>query len=77
MWLTENKAFGLEVQENRFGGLLLRLRSCRDRLEDYLAGRISQIDELEEKQEAFMPGYEGKRIFFNNFGLTYTACAHN
>lgn len=77
LWLTENKAFGLEVQENRFGGLLLRLRSCKDRLEDYLAGRISQIDELEEKQEAFMPGYEGKRIAFNNFGLTYTACAHN
>ena len=75
-WLTENKAFGLEVQENRFGGLLLRLRSCKDRLEDLLAGRIHRIDELEEQQEAFVEDAVGKPINFNNFGMTYTTCAH-
>ena len=75
-WLTENKAFGLEVQENRFGGLLLRLRSCKDRLEDLLAGRIERIDELEEKQEIFAEDAVGKALNFNNFGMNYTACGH-
>jgi len=75
-WLTDNKAFGLEVQENRFGGLLLRLRSCKDRLWDYLEGRIGQIDELEVGQEVFVENAVGKAVNFNNFGMTYTACGH-
>ncbi|MBE6976162.1 MAG: beta-N-acetylhexosaminidase [Ruminococcaceae bacterium] len=74
-WLTENKPFGLEVQENRFGGLLLRLRSCKDRLVNYLDGRINIIEELEEKQEGFLDS-NCKRIRFNAFGRTYTACGH-
>ena len=75
-WLTDNKPFGLEVQENRFGGLLLRLRSCKDRLEDLLAGRIMRIEELEAKQEVFLEDSVGKAINFNNFGMTYTVGGH-
>ena len=74
MWLTDNKAFGLEVCENRFGGLMLRLRSCADRIRDYLAGNIAQIDELEARQEAFLPDSREKAINFNYFTETYTAC---
>jgi hexosaminidase len=47
-WLQENKVFGFEVQELRLGGLLFRLKSAADRLEAYLRGEISQLDELEE-----------------------------
>lgn len=75
-WLTDNKPFGLEVQENRFGGLLLRLRSCKDRLHDLLAGRILRIEELEMKQEAFAEDSVGKAMNFNNFGMTYTTGGH-
>lgn len=31
-WMAENKPHGFEIQEIRIGGLLQRLRSCRDRL---------------------------------------------
>ena len=48
MWLKENKAFGLEVHEQRFGGLLYRMEGCANRLKSYLEGEISKIDELEE-----------------------------
>ena len=47
LWFKENKPQGFDVQEMRFGGLLLRLRSCRERLEDYLVGDIKDIPELE------------------------------
>lgn len=76
MWLTENKGFGLEVQENRFGGLLLRLKSCSIRIQDLLDGKIQHIEELEAKQEVFIEGCEGKRVEFNSFAVNYTACAH-
>ncbi|MBO4411606.1 MAG: beta-N-acetylhexosaminidase, partial [Lachnospiraceae bacterium] len=55
VWLTENKPFGLEVEEARFGFLLLRLRSCRDRLTDYLEGRTADIEELETEQLPIRP----------------------
>lgn len=72
LWLTDNKAFGLEVQENRFGGLLLRLRSCKDRIEDFLSGSIQKIDELEAKQERI---YEGDTWNFNSFADIFTTSA--
>ena len=47
-WYIENKPHGFDVQEIRLGGLLLRLESCKDRLKDYINGKINKIDELEE-----------------------------
>ncbi len=47
-WLADNKPFGLEVQEQRLGGLLERLASCKERLEQYLAGEVQRIEELEQ-----------------------------
>lgn len=47
MWMTDNKPFGLEVQEIRLGGLKQRLECCRGRLKEYLAGKITAIEELE------------------------------
>ncbi|MBQ9784438.1 MAG: beta-N-acetylhexosaminidase [Clostridia bacterium] len=48
LWYTDNKPQGFDVQELRLGGLALRLRSCRERLADYLSGKVDAIPELEE-----------------------------
>ena len=62
LWLKENKPFGLEIQEQRFGGLFYRIECCEQRLKDYLDGRVACIEELEEKQLAKSKGFEGEAI---------------
>ncbi len=52
-WLTDNKAFGFEIQDIRLGGLIRRVADCRRRLEDWCGGRISVIEELETEQLAY------------------------
>ncbi len=47
-WFKENKPHGFDVQDIRLGGLLQRLRSCRDRLVEYARGDISDIPELHD-----------------------------
>ena len=49
LWFKENKPHGFDVQELRLGGLLLRLRSQRERLLSYAEGEIEAIEELEEE----------------------------
>ena len=49
LWFKENKPHGFDVQELRLGGLLLRLRSQRERLLSYAEGEIDVIEELEEE----------------------------
>ena len=49
LWHTENKPHGFDVQEIRIGGMKLRLRSCRERLSEYVAGKTDCIPELEEE----------------------------
>ncbi len=48
-WMAENKPQGFDVQEMRLGGLLMRTKSCRRRLLDYVNGKLGRIDELEEE----------------------------
>ncbi len=47
MWMDTYKPFGWEVMEHRYGGLMARLETVRQRLLDYLAGRIDRIEELD------------------------------
>ncbi len=47
-WFIENKPFGFEVQDIRIGGLIARVKHCKERLEEYLDGEIEQIEELNE-----------------------------
>lgn len=49
-WLDTYKAFGWEVIDIRYGGLLARVDTVIKRLEDYLEGKISRIEELEEQR---------------------------
>lgn len=48
VWTTENKPYGWEVHEARFGGLISRLLACAERLRQYVAGEITEIPELAE-----------------------------
>ncbi len=48
LWFKENKPHGFDVHELRLGGLLLRLRSQRERLLSFASGEIDVIEELEE-----------------------------
>ncbi len=48
LWDKENKPFGFETHDTRFGGLIFRLEKCRERLELFVKGKISVIEELEE-----------------------------
>ncbi|MBP3381667.1 MAG: beta-N-acetylhexosaminidase [Clostridia bacterium] len=47
-WMTENKPHGFDVQDIRLGGLIRRVAHCQERIEQYLNGEISRIEELEE-----------------------------
>ena len=69
MWMTENKAFGLEVQEMRFGALIYRLKTCQQRLLEYLNNEIAVIEELEV--EALNPCKEF--MSHNDWSSTVTA----
>ena len=66
-WYLENKSFGFEVQDARIGGLIRRVHHCKEILMDYLAGKITKIDELEEIQLDF----EGNGENFSKKHLTY------
>ena len=45
-WYRESKPFGFEVQEQRIGGLRLRLEAARERLLAYLSGEVEDLPEL-------------------------------
>lgn len=68
LWLDTFKPFGLEVLENRYGGLRARLETTHERLTDYLAGHIAEIPELAvtlqriwPQEAARMPGVDFAR----------------
>jgi len=55
-WYTANKTYGFEVHDLRLGGLMQRVKSCRERLLEYASGEIAEIAEL---AEAMLPHPEG------------------
>lgn len=46
LWYKENKPFGFEIHDARIGGIMNRIRSCRERIEEYLSSG-TEIEELE------------------------------
>ena len=72
LWLMENKSFGLEVQEQRFGGLLYRLEVCSNRLKDYLDGKEVSIEELEEQSLEMWTGFSGEAAVMNSWKINVT-----
>ena len=47
-WMYENKPFGFEVQDIRIGGLKFRMRHAMEKIEAYIDGQISTIEEFDE-----------------------------
>ena len=49
-WHTYHKPFGFEVHDLRYGGLAARLLTARERILDYLEGRVESLPELLEER---------------------------
>lgn len=47
------KAFGWDIIDMRFGGLMARIDTAMARLQDYLDGKIENLEELEEERLYF------------------------
>ena len=47
-WMQENKPHGFDIQEYRLGGVLLRLRGCKERIKEFIDGKVENIPELDE-----------------------------
>ena len=69
---TYQKPFGYEMHDHRYGGMLLRLETAKERILAYLDGSIARLEELEEQRLPFAPGLEGR--FGNAF--TWTRYRH-
>ena len=50
LWMSTNKPFGIELIETRYGGLILRMEAAKERILDYLGGKIDHIEELEHER---------------------------
>ena len=55
-WVTENKPFGMEIQDARTGALIFRLDRCAERLLMFADRKLESIPELEEILK--MEGYD-------------------
>ena len=49
-WMEYNKPIGWEVHDIRYGGLVARFDTVKERLSEYLDGKIEHIEELEEER---------------------------
>lgn len=50
LWLRDAKPFGYELLDIKLGGVMTRLESHRRRIESYLDGSISHLEELEQER---------------------------
>ena len=73
LWYKENKSIGFELQEMRFGALLLRNENCQRMIYEYLNGELPVIQELELPRLPSHYGKEGKGEFFNSYIQTISA----
>ena len=48
-WYSESKPYGFDLIERKLGGLLARTTSCKQRIIDYVNGKIDSIPELSEE----------------------------
>ena len=74
-WDTESRQNGFETHDIRIGGLLQRVRHCREMLTAYCAGRTGSIPALEE--EILLPfagSGDGESVLYNYW--LYTAIVY-
>jgi uncharacterized protein (UPF0335 family) len=47
-WMIENKPHGFDIQLYRLGGLIQRIKHCKERIKKYVSGEVTEIPELHE-----------------------------
>ncbi len=52
-WISENKAFGYDTIDLRLGGLESRIRTAKKRVESYLDGKVTKLEEFDEPRLYF------------------------
>lgn len=67
LWFKTYKPFGWDVQDMRYGALLIRIRSAIEELSDYLNGVLPEIPELLEPRLPY-DGKEGLVSYANWYG---------
>ncbi len=67
LWFATYKPFGWDVQDIRYGTLLIRIRSAIEELSDYLNGSLQEIPELIEPRLPY-DGQEGLVSYANWYG---------
>ena len=67
LWFKTYKPFGWDVQDMRYGALLIRIRSAIEELSDYLNGVLQEIPELLEPRLPYN-GKEGLVSYANYYG---------
>lgn len=61
IWMTDAKPFGYELLDVKLGGVITRLKSTGHRIDDYLNGKVSRLEELEETRLPYFTGEMDKR----------------
>ena len=78
LWMKDNKGFGFEVMDLRFGGMAARCQTVQDVLADYLDGKIAHIYELEEERLPYWAdALEQEHIYapwFFHWSKSFTEC---
>ena len=52
-WFMINKALGWDIMDMRYGSLIIRIQSAIEQIRDYLDGKVSCIEELEQERLSF------------------------
>ena len=66
VWLGENKPFGLEVLQGRYGGQILRLQEMTRIVRAWVKGNVSSIPEWEERPQKIWKDPAAVRVAWAN-----------
>lgn len=81
LWMKNAKPFGYELLDIRMGGVRTRLKSHKTRIESYLKGEISSLEELEQERlpywqtEAEYPHDSKVELRLNYWDKIISACS--
>lgn len=69
IWFANLRPFGWEVEEMRYGALEAGIKTASERIDSYLAGDISAIEELEEERlpYSYTPFTRFRKIYTTTF----------
>ena len=60
LWMKDAKPFGYELLDIKLGGIATRLKGCQRRINAYLQGSLSHLEELEQER---LPYWEAEATY--------------